>query len=1083
MFFFQEATAFDKNSNTSTQDFFSNASFSSIDRLCCNVIPEEKLNSIPDSENKESNAVVIKQEIIEEDVKPIIGNNILERVAEIKRNQRPLIRSTDINHTVIPKEEFSKSVRELELADAKFSQEKKKTLKVQHKSLRLMSFSEFTSTENIISVKKEKSPEKENHDVPAEIMDDWNVDIFAHINIDTKGNISLDAATTSSAMKPGVGFCSASGKGISINEKNLQKGMRMYKEIEKEISSNNDLLALAKSKQTVNETKTHINVPDNNKGNLKIKTEPGGSIATCATTEDGFSTASGKHIAISEDKILDYAKIYYELEKENLNENSFLELKNKNTKSNNVQLERNTISKTRQVTKIKIEDSKVPMSSVKKCIEDKKLDTLKLYEELDLNEFLEPKFPSLSEVNINDGFATAGGKGIKINEQKERLYSKIYNELDDVDENNLLSVKKDIALKPITIEKPKDKAIIKFNKKKTVVNNSDTLIETFTIYNNLTARTSAISSTEVGVSGDGFSTARGKGIKISEDKEVLYAKIYNELGDADESGLINVKQSKTSKQSVQKPKGKASIVFNAGNKPSADANKKNAVQQTSEASSDGFSTAGGKGIKVNIDKESYYSKLFNELSEDIRDENCFLNMSKKAVPKVADKANNKATIVFNQKKTVPVPSAAKLSMGNDDDFYNLGDVENLLVPANQNSTSKETSGNRHSTVPKASNVIKKIHQASTAAQKLSSIKEEKIQTIKKVSEPVVQKSLEEQKPMDLDKPENSHLSKLKRKLEKCEVKRPERCRSFGGFPGSSNEGVSSTKLNKSDPNNDSVNQPLQKGLSVSQHFDLHSDSWLSKVELSCLNTSKVKSPEIKEKIDTKEQETVTAPSDWKASAEEPDDFSGFSYKECTESFKMYANFEKFLKRQIASFRRKRELIIESGHNITISNQTTSRQTLSIHCDCVTDIRRDMVESSYVLIDTPEKPVFKLPEKCQAKAKEDEPKVKKADNKIVEKRKHSDTDSDTPLSTLKKPRTGSELQGRKLFSDDSDADELDQAERDIDNSIQSRQLTPPPLPPAELTAEELAELAEMRMDAIMQQVRVRSCRLILLLMGV
>ncbi|XP_008215761.1 uncharacterized protein LOC100678620 isoform X1 [Nasonia vitripennis] len=1051
----EDATAFDKNSNTSTQDFFSNASFSSIDRLCCNIIPEEKLSSIPESDDKENKDIAVKQEIVEKHVKPKIGNDVLARVAEIKRNQKPLRRSIDISHTIIPKEEFSKSVRELELADTRFSQEKQITPKVQHKPLRLMSFSELTSAESLINTKKEKSPEKENLDVPAEIMDDWNVDIFANTNFGEKGEI-LQNASTSSTTKPEVGFSCASGKGISINEKNLQKDMRMYKEIEKEISSNNNLLALEKSslsKQTMYQTKTLINVPDNNEMNLKIKKEPSHSIATCITTEDGFSTASGKNITISEDKILDYAKIYTELEKENLNENSFLELKGKNT-----------ISKVKPVTKI---DTKVPISSIQKCMEDKKLDTLKLYEELDLNEFLEPKFTSCSEVHINDGFATAGGKGITINEQKERLYSKIYNELEDVDENSLLSVKKDIALKPITVEKPKDKAIIKFNNK-TMINNTDARIETSTIYNNLTTKISAVSNTEV--SGDGFSTARGKGIKVSEDKEMMYAKIYNELGDADENEFTNIKQNKTLKQAFQKPKDKAMIVFNnkqtISTKPSTVISKNNVVQQNLEASSDGFSTAGGKGIKINTEKEGYYSKVFNELSEDIRDENCFLNLDKKTLPKVADKASVKVTFVPNQKKTAPITLVSKSSMGyNDDAFEDIGDLENL-VPVNQTSTSKGVSDNRHFTVPNTSNVIKANHQASTTAQKSPSIKKEKAQANENAFKPVVSES--SGKPVSLNKPESSHLSKLKRKLENCEVKRPERCRSFGGFPGSSNEGVSSTKLNKSDPYNDSVNQPLQQGLSVSQHFDLHSDSWLSKVELSYLNTSKPKSPEVTEQTVTKSQETSTALSDWKASAEESDDFSGFSYKECAESFKMFASFEKFLKRHIVRFKEQRKLIIESGRTIIITNKTTTTQTLDIHCDCVVDIKRGMVEPSYVLIDAPEKPVFKLPKKSQAKAKEDEPKEqKKAENKIVEKRKHSDTDSDTPLSTLKKPRTGSELQGRKLFSDDSDVDEEDQAERNVDNLIQTLPLTPPP-PLPELTEEELAELAEMRMDAIMQQ---------------
>lgn len=954
---------FDKNSNTSTQDFFSNASFGAIDQLCDTAAAAADQQSSAPSTNefdyRTNNVPIIQNSTTPKDTsnEPAavahVSSDVLERVAAIRRNQKPLRRATDISHMVLPRETFSRSLRELELADARFSQEKRAT----PTPLQSVSFAKLSALDNVVVVDDEKPAGRKNEE--------------------EKENL--------------FGEC----------EKNLQCIMDMCSVIESEISGTDDA-----SKKS--------NLPNNVDNN--VEADPVGT---------GLPSLDEVYKS--------------EMENANLNEmNDFLELEQKNG-SKKLQPDQGRRSLPAKLP----EDGETLSLDPSDFRKDKKSKKIKLFEELDLAEFLAPKstpesvedaddacktnnerelLATLNVIRIssssessetpnvegkNDGFSTASGKNINISEEKESYYSRLYEELSDVDAEKFLKLKKPKPSGSIPNKQTRDKAVIVFNASKPPHANGklpEPKLETI--------------SEEV--PSNGFATASGKGIQISRENENHYLRLYNDLDDADpEKCLLDMKKSRMAKSGVGKQrKDKALIVFN-GARPNSTAETlvKPKLEAISEETN-GFATARGRGIKISEEKESLYLNIYNDLS----DADSLLDVKKSRASKpgaAADRQRrDKAVLVFNKKEPETVklkPDAASvvldkpnvelekklLSMSSDADeaFYDLGEIEKLLGPPKEHCFTVPDD-NTH--VPKA-----KSPELSTSAA-------------------------------------SNQAALLKRKLDSSggDVKRQGRCRSFGGF--ASSDGVTaSSKLNKSDPNSDEsfANQPLQVGrLSASQCFDPHSDSWLSKMEISHLNSSKLLQSSLPDDAETAQVE-----------------FVGFKYAELAESFRRYKSFLRFLEKQeqrCDDNRRDMDISVAVGQTLSISNETTSEQRLSLGFADEVDVRKSMNDPSYYFIEP-------RPETKPEEVKEPQEQLDRGGGK----RRHSDTDSDTPLTTLKKPRVGSELQGRRLFSDESDTEE----------SNAECEETPVKVVPAveveeKLTEKEAEELAEKRAGALLLQVR-------------
>ncbi|CAB0037614.1 unnamed protein product [Trichogramma brassicae] len=297
---------------------------------------------------------------------------------------------------------------------------------------------------------------------------------------------------------------------------------------------------------------------------------------------------------------------------------------------------------------------------------------------------------------------------------------------------------------------------------------------------------------------------------------------------------------------------------------------------------------------------------------------------------------------------------------------------------------------------------------------------------------VIPQSVLNNLPISEQKSSGSML--MKRKLETLEPKRLDRPRSFGGFTKPTSNDA--TKLNKSDPNDESLgNRPLQAALSMSQCFDPHSDSLLSKVDISSLNFStKLKSPEPAKKV-------VSS-----------DDFEGFTFQEITESFRKYSSFENYWRK---ARERNVDVIVDRGRSVSIINESSSIQRVTLQHANNVEVNKTS-NDTYVMRDRKvidDAVVYKVP-KARAykarKAKKETVITSVVDVKPVvetsKRTRHSDTDSDTPLTSSKKPRISNEFPGRRLFSDESEIED-------------DEETTSKTLPIAESKQEEQMEIEE------------------------
>ncbi|XP_058793270.1 uncharacterized protein LOC131665410 [Phymastichus coffea] len=903
-----------KNSNTSTQDFFSNASFTSIDKLCSIAIKEETIKPTLNSNQSQNSPKQVNFEN-KENISKSVSNDVLERVAAIKKNQKPIRRSIDISHTFIPKEVFSKSVIELELADKTFSQEKKSVLN-KAKPLALIPFSKLSLLEN--NLENPSSSTKDTHinliinDVPVNAVNNKNVNSSEQSKKE-QCNTSLD--------------CNI--------EYNIRKETKKFSEQSVIACIEHDLL---NSDSKVNQS------------------------------TDGFLIA--KDIPVNQEKLFSYTKINQEMEKELLDEVNFKQKKE-------------------QSEKLLINFGR------RELVEDNKTEKLQLFQDRDLEEFFETKLSTLSTLSASDGFATARGEGISISKEKEYLYMKIYNELSDDTDFSIIE---------------------KSNGKKPVVNQP--------------SKTSTTKKTKISSSRaftDGFATARGGEIAVSNEKEEQYLQIYNELNDIDENSLLNIKTNKQHKVGLtSKPNDKVMLTFNAKKFIIPDINsiKQNVVNPLN----DDFCTARGIDIPINNDKESYYLNIYNELSDEIPNES--VKSKLREPPFIASKPIKTDAVVIK-----------KENQNVDEEFEEIGDLAEFFSPPQQAGIPDSIHVDNNFIVPNFSNILKPM---STTTAPLKIIKKEVLD-----HETVINN---DQTLLTTDKVTKNVISLLKRKLD-CDDKRTGRYRSFGGFPVTG-ENVTGAKLNKSDHDNESsVNQPLQKGLSVSEFFDSHSDSWLSKVDISYLNSSKINSSNVRKQ----KKNDITTVSCSKLNFSES--CFGFSDQEYIKSSRLFGTFETFLRNKCKKHN-DIALDIKAGQSITITNLTTTDRRLFLQYGKEINVKKCGKESNYELIEN-------VSEKTEYRTVETNiPFIE------IGKRKHADTDSDTPLTSVKKPRVGSELQGRKLFSDEDENDDDEKYRKIIrgENDTQPVQSMEIQRLDIDIKEEEI-DLSEERIRAILQQEKI------------
>lgn len=395
-----------------------------------------------------------------------------------------------------------------------------------------------------------------------------------------------------------------------------------------------------------------------------------------------------------------------------------------------------------------------------------------------------------------------------------------------------------------------------------------------------------------------------------------------------------------------------------------------------------------------------------------------------------NKLKDKPFIAPNQikKDTKPVIKEEK---NIDAVFEDIGDLTELFSPLHQ---SNFPDADNNFVVPNSSNIRQPI------------VKKEQLDHKDIINENKAGPSSSTE-----DRPTKNAIGFLKRKLDDCDVKRTGRCRSFGGFPA--NEGVKGTKLNKSDPHNESLaNQPLHMGHSVSQCFDAFSDSLLSKLELADFNDSILSSSKAKEP----KKENVVLANNLKADIS--GNFSGFSHQEANESCRSSLHFKNILKKHYKQGENGRALSLKPGQSITttFTNQTSSERQLFFQCEENVDLKKGIEEQNFLMVETVPKKTERKRVECKIAATE------------ISKRKHADTDSDTPLTSVKKPRVGNEILGRKLFSDDSDDEEHKELKRLGNDDIQAVQS----MEVQEFTVEaeeEEVDLTEERMSAILLQV--------------
>lgn len=834
------------------------------------------------------------------------NDNIEKRVAAIKKNQKIIRRSSDINHTVIPKEIFSQSLRELELADAQFSQEKIKIAVSIEKTCKSSSFTPLSSlqNENLVNkcngnIKTEKTEEMDNW------FDDWNADSL-------QNKIKQEK------------FCE-----LSINPSEEATDVKFTT---KEVSSNVDLLVFKNFDEKIFNTKQSNNFLEKAKNLVNINSDQleGLPCTSKKFNENGFSTANGKNVVIDEHKLQNYAKIYNEMENEDLNENSFFVLKkNKQSKrlcsnfrNNPGAVKLKCAEKTVDLGLHKSEETKIVPAIFENSTEiEKKMSTHTTNSESkNENVFTGNNLISFDQLNleilntekISDGFSTARGKDIRVNEEKENFYSKIYEEFNDSDESSFLNIKKNRTSK-LSLKKLPNKPLHVFNEK--ARNKKETAV--FAQSN---------SEVESNLVSNGRETKDEKSLLNFENNKIL--KVPPNLKPSEKPNL-----NETISATTVTP---TDITLDQ-------TDKEKLVQQELNTTDHVKEKIKSNHLPVNNDANEIYCN-----SEDFEDIILLPDQNNKSdPPKVPD--------VYN----FSVPSEKKKKNNSD---CTEDSSSNLVIETKIKKEKLYDEVNSNDTVGKNEELV-------DDAQK------------KKVI---------------------SRVESLKRKLDGCDVKRPERCRSFGGFPG--NEEILTAKLNKSDPDDSLVNQPLEKNLSISQCFDSHSDSWLSKIEISHLNENKRLSPD-----------SMAKPHQSKISPEylpqKLDDFKGFSFKESVKSFQHYALvrkfFEKFTRTHTA-------LNLKIGETISISNQTSSDQKLLVQYENNVNLKKNNENSSYSLVYSNPNVEVTKPTNNQFNL------ANRYDQ--AQKRKHPDTENDTPLTTLKKPRVGSELQGRKLFSDEEDSEE-------------------------------------------------------------
>jgi hypothetical protein len=704
--------------------------------------------------------------------------------------------------------------------------------------------------------------------------------------------------------------------------------------------------------------------------------------------------------------------------------------------------------------------------------------------------------PALIDADVN--FSTANGKGIAICEEYLKRGMKMYNEIEDEIQStgNLLNIKKfNEKLNPST------QLINRLRNNKTLINCKDNLFRNgspcnknfFRLdnnFNNMTEKLSTVSSETIVSSKNKrlYDTIENKTFSKNNYHEVSRKKSISNISQHNFNSKVSIKiEIEEKKEPIDNSVCNQEIkdkVSNCCEKLTVGefSEQNNTIENMEDLDNNGFTTAGGKGIQINEEKENYYLKIFHKLGEDIQNESCFLNIRKNDRPKGNCKIQpfDKASITFN-KVQEKVIVESKLNHNNTkvicSNYDNLEQTN--IFPKNSIELDNKNVNNKNQfTVPNSTHILKKLNSTTTinkneqknsltTSQKEISFKGQNLYKIEGTCTFVNNnansiKSLKELKLLEnlkvcKSEQNDKYMTKLKQKLDHCEVKRPERCRSFGGFP-ISEESVASSKLNKSDPMEESfTNQPLKNGLSISQCFDSHSDSWLSKVEISHLNSSKMQSPILKIKT---EEKPVNVTLSNNCIAEEYNEFMGFSFKECTENFRKYANFKRILSK--LSVNNKIGQNVDSGRSISLHNQNSMQQQLLIQSECNKSVKKNTNESSNlsnVLI--PKICNNKLNIKNESKVQEHY-KTEKHE-KVVEKRKHIDTDNDTPLSTMKKPRVGSELQGRKLFCDELNDD---------GNNFIKTMKNQKPLPclnTSVVTNQEHEDLLEKRLQAIFHQV--------------
>ncbi|XP_014234044.1 uncharacterized protein LOC106657181 isoform X1 [Trichogramma pretiosum] len=1268
----------EKNSNTSTQDFFSNASFSAIDKICNSALEEEKKMTIiheSTSKNIDTKPVIKTELIKEENSQSSVSEGVLERIAAIKRYQKPMRRSIDVNQSMVSKEAFLQPVRELELADTKFAQDYKKVQNIQHKSDNVQSFTQLSSLKT--EIQDENAPVSNNdnkcqvQEVPLEIMDAWSPHTAGdNVEIVEKIKSSIPHSSESSEKLEKLKLYDELGLNEfldpkltpELKEEEKDDGILYLQDMELEVPVEtynedfskcdvideqqkqtmaffaavnvNDEIHLS-NLQTINYVHAEANQQNilsllpNDLSKIQIESEVNiigiqSDTAIIPTSHDGFSTAKGETINIDKEKEVQYMKLLDEIdisskEQETKRKRKSLSL-HKNVKSKDrVSLVFNDDAVVKDNTElnhpeIKPDIFKCPsvvdgFSTAKgqsiKVNEEKEKQFMKLLNEIDVTndeqdfkknkrksfptklnqkpndrvslvfksntkvknciveenstdiDFQIPKYPSAS-----DGFSTATGKVIKVNEEKEKQFMKLLDEIDMTNNEEDLKKNKRRSLPLRLNQKPNDRVCLKF-KSDTKVTNS-IVEENHTEFNFSVPKNPSIT--------DGFSTATGKVINVNEEKEKQFMKLLDELGDNEQDFKKNEKKTFPVKANY-KPNDRVSLVFNNTEKVKHETIPKSTEISSSRVSSDGFSTAKGKSISINEEKEKQFMKLLTEI--DVTDEPDFKNKRKSLPPKVNHRPNDRVSLVFKStveaksdsaiipNNNVAIPSCSSDGFATaggkgiciDEEkeeqflkFYNEIDVtgsepeirhkrrslpvqtnnilnENGLVTfkncnfnkcsvtinhiieekENYDSTSyTEISRSKLDSLP-----ISKPSVASTtshAAVISDSIIEkeftsENIQineksllssTLKEDAYPVskrrksenvtlgggpltlssdtddvfndlgadleallaapvkvIPQSVLNHLPMSEQKSTGSIL--MKRKLETLEPKRLDRPRSFGGFTKPTSNDA--TKLNKSDPNDESLgNRPLQAALSMSQCFDPHSDSLLSKVDISSLNFStKVKSPEPTKKV-------VSS-----------DDFEGFTFQEITESFRKYSSFENYWRR---ARERNVDVIVDHGRSVSIINESSSIQRVILQHANNVEVNKTN-NDTYVMRDRKvfdDAVVYKVP-KARAykarRAKKETVITSVVDVKPVvetsKRTRHSDTDSDTPLTSSKKPRISNEFPGRRLFSDESEIED------DEDGGKMSKTL-----PIAESKQEEQMDieedegLVEERLEAVMQQ---------------